>query len=265
MITFQDQLARNCSVPSKPQRIISLVPSLTELMFDMGLGKEIVGITNFCKHPFQLKSTKTMVGGPKNVNIDLIKSLNPDFILCAKEENTADTVAELEKIAPVFVAEVKSIQDTLYLIAVLGKILQRQTEATNILQKINYHLNDFKTFTKYLPRKKVAYFIWGNPWMVAGNDTYINDLLALNNFINVYENRERYPEVDITQIRKEGNPKIIFLSSEPYSFTDEDAFEIGRHSNHAKTIYVDGEFFSWYGTRLLKAIPYFKKMHELLK
>jgi ABC-type Fe3+-hydroxamate transport system substrate-binding protein len=265
MTVYQDQLSRPISISSKPQRIVSLVPSLTELIFDFGLGKEIVGITNFCKHPYHLKSTKTIVGGTKDANIDQIKELNPDFILCAKEENTQELVNKLEKIAPVFVADVKSIQESIELIELLGKILQRQTEAENIIQKINFHLADFKTYTKYLPRKKVAYFIWGNPWMAAGENTYINDVLKLNNFINVYEDKDRYPEVDIAQIRKDGNPKIIFLPTEPYQFNDEDAFEIGRHSNHAKTIYVDGEYFSWYGSRFLKAFLYFKKMHELLK
>lgn len=265
MPDYYDQLQRKIAVKTKPQRIVSLVPSVTELMVDLGLGKELVGITKFCKHPYHLQSTKTVVGGTKDANIAIIKELHPDFILCAKEENTEALLEELEKIAPVFVADIKNLNESMELIELLGKILYRQTEAENIIQKINFHLADFKSFTKYLPRKKVAFFIWGNPWMVAGGNTYIHDMLKLNNFINIYEEKGRYPEVDITQIRKDGNPKIIFLPTEPYQFTDEDAFEIGRYSNHAKTIYVDGSFFCWYGSRFLKAIPYFKKMQELLK
>ncbi|MDP2089068.1 MAG: helical backbone metal receptor [Flavobacteriaceae bacterium] len=264
MNTYLDQLQRIITIKSKPQRIISLVPSLTELLFDFGLEKELVGITNFCVHPYHLKSTKTIVGGTKKVDLEIIKGLNPDFILCAKEENTPKMVDELEKITTVFVADINSIKDSLELIDLLGKILYRQTESENLLQKIDFQLTQFKNFAKYLPRKKVAYFIWKNPWMVAGGDNYINDLLKLNNFINVYEEKGRYPEVDIQKIRTDGNPKIVLLSTEPYHFRDEHAFEIGRHSNHAKTVFVDGELFSWYGSRLLKAIPYFKKMHELL-
>jgi ABC-type Fe3+-hydroxamate transport system substrate-binding protein len=265
MPVLTDQLHRELIINSKPLRIISLVPSLSELLVDLGLEKNIVGITQFCKHPFQLKSTKTQVGGTKSVDIDLIKSLNPDFILCAKEENTEEIVRELEVLAPVFVANVTSIESNIDLINRLGKLLFCQTNANNLIAKIKFQLTDFKAFTRYLPRKKVAYFIWKNPWMTAGGNTYINDVLKLNNFSNVYENNDRYPEVDVSLIRKEGNPKIILLPTEPYSFSDEDAFEIGRHSNHAKTIFVKGEFFSWYGSRLLKALPYFKKMHELLQ
>ncbi len=264
MPLYTDQIQREISINSKPQRIISLVPSLTELIVDLGLEKKLVGITQFCVYPYHLKSTKTIVGGTKKVDFEIIKQLNPDFILCAKEENTAEMVRELEKITTVFVADVNSIKDTLELIDLLGKILHCQTEAENLLQKINFHLNDFKNFTKYLPRKKVAYFIWENPWLVAGGDCYINDLLKLNNFINVYEEKGRYPEILIENIRKDGNPKIILLPTEPFPFNDEHAFEIGRHSNHAKTVFVEGEMFSWYGSRLLKAIPYFKKMHEVL-
>lgn len=264
MPTFTDQLQREIIINSKPQRIISLVPSLTELISELGIEKQLVGITQFCKHPYHLKSTKTIVGGTKKVDFEKIKSLNPDFILCAKEENTPEIVAELENIATVFVADVKSVQESILLIKNLGSIFHCQTDAENLIQKMKFHLADFKNFTKYLPRKKVAYFIWENPWMVAGGDSYINDLLKLNNFINVYEDKNRYPEIIIENIRKDGNPKIILLPSEPYSFNDEHAFEIGRHSNHAKTVFVDGEMFSWYGSRLLKAIPYFKKMHEVL-
>ncbi|MDO9261476.1 MAG: helical backbone metal receptor [Flavobacteriaceae bacterium] len=264
MQIYTDQLQREIGIQSKPQRIISLVPSLTELLFDLGLEKQIVGITQFCVHPYHLKSTKTIVGGTKKVDVEIIKQLNPDFILCAKEENTPEMVDELEKIAPVFVADINSINDSLGLIELLGKILYCQTATENLLQKIDFQLQIFKNFTKYLPKKKVAYFIWGNPWMVAGGNCYINDLLKLNNFINVYEDKGRYPEIIIEHIRKDGNPKIVFLPTEPCPFNDEHAFEIGRHSNHAKTVFVDGQMFSWYGSRLLKAIPYFKKMHELL-
>lgn len=173
-------------------------------------------------------------------------------------------VADLEKITTVFVADVNSIDDLINLIELLGKLLYCQTTADNLIQKMVNQLAQFRDFVKYLPRKKVAYFIWEQPWMAAGGTCYINDILKLNNFINVYDDRGRYPVVELENIRKDGNPKIIFLPSEPCPFTDEHAFEIGRYSNHSKTVFVDGQMFSWYGSRLLKAIPYFRKMHELL-
>lgn len=100
--------------------------------------------------------------------------------------------------------------------------------------------------------------------MVAGTENYINEMLKLNHFQNIYENNERYPEVDIRRMRLEGDPELVFLSSEPYPFKDEDAFEIGRYTHHAKIVFVDGEMFSWYGSRLLKAFSYFKKLHDTI-
>jgi ABC-type Fe3+-hydroxamate transport system substrate-binding protein len=98
--------------------------------------------------------------------------------------------------------------------------------------------------------------------MVAGNNTFINELLQLNRFENIYEEKEgRYPEIELKKIRLEGDPDYVFLSSEPFPFKDEHAFEIGRFTHHAKTVFVDGEMFSWYGSRLLKAFAYFKVLH----
>ena len=133
----------------------------------------------------------------------------------------------------------------------------RRTEASKIIQKINFKLNEFNLFIANKELKKVAYFIWRNPWMVAANNTYINHILELNNFENIYQNKERYPEVELKKIRLEGNPDLVFLSSEPYPFKEEHALEIERFTNQTKTIFVDGELFSWYGSRLIKAFDYF--------
>lgn len=98
--------------------------------------------------------------------------------------------------------------------------------------------------------------------MVAGKDTFINSLLELNQFENIYKDKGRYPEVELKKIRLEGDPDLVFLSTEPYPFKNEDAFEIGRFTHHAKTIFVDGEMFSWYGSRILKSFDYFKMLHD---
>lgn len=98
--------------------------------------------------------------------------------------------------------------------------------------------------------------------MVAGSDNFINEMLTLNNFQNIYANKGRYPEIEIKKMRLEGDPDLVFLSSEPYPFKEEDAFEIGRFTHHAKTVFVDGEMFSWYGSRILKAFEYFKQLHR---
>ncbi|TYP97952.1 ABC-type Fe3+-hydroxamate transport system substrate-binding protein [Tenacibaculum adriaticum] len=259
---LSNQINKILDLKQTPKRIVSLVPSQTELLFDLGLENNIVGITKFCVHPYHLKQTKEIVGGTKNIKIDKIKALNPDIILCNKEENTKEIVETCLKIAPVHVSELNTIDDTLELIQFYGEKFSCRTEAAKIIQKINFKLNDFKTFIKSIESKKVAYFIWKDPWMVAGNNTYINHLLQLNKFVNIYQNKERYPEIELKKIRLEGDPDLVFLSSEPYPFKEEHAFEIGRYTHHAKTVFVDGEMFSWHGSRLIKALDYFKKLHH---
>ncbi len=259
-MVFKDQLNRGICIENTPMRIVSLVPSQTELLHDLGLEDKIVGITKFCVHPFHYKSTKQVVGGTKQIKIDKIKSLKPDIILCNKEENTREIVETCKQICPVHISNIVSIDDTLELISLYGELFNIRTEASKIINKIQFNLDDFKSFVKDKPTLKVAYFIWRKPWMVAGNETFINYILKLNKYKNVYNNLERYPEVVIDNIQKEGDPELIFLSSEPYPFKDEHAFEIGRVSHHSKTIFVDGEYFSWYGSRLIKAFNYFKKL-----
>jgi ABC-type Fe3+-hydroxamate transport system substrate-binding protein len=245
-------------------RIVSLVPSQTELLHDLGLEDQVVGITKFCVHPYHYKSIKLIVGGTKQIKIDKIKDLNPDIILCNKEENTKEIVEACRSICEVHVSELYNIQDTLELIRYYGERFNTRTRAVNICEKINRNLNDFKIYIKDKPTIKVAYFIWRNPWMVAAKGTFIQHLLELNKFENIYANLERYPEVDINKIQQEGDPEVVMLSSEPYPFKDEHAFEIGRVAHHPKTIFVDGEYFSWYGSRLIKAFDYFKSIRKRL-
>lgn len=265
MKTIKDQIGREITLKSTPKRIVSLVPSQTELLYDLALENELIGITEFCVHPFQLKSIKTIVGGTKKVDYQKIKDLNPDFILCNKEENAYDMLPELEKIAPTFFSDVNTIQQSVDLILRLGSILNRRTEADNLAHKIEFKLNDFKQFIADKPVRKVAYFIWAKPWMVVGNDTYINEMLELNKFENIYANMSRYPKIEINKIRHEGDPDVVILSSEPYDFKDEHAMEIASFTNRSITFFADGEMFSWPGSRMLLAFDYFKELHKKLE
>jgi iron complex transport system substrate-binding protein len=262
MKLFKDQLSNSLTFETSPKRIISIVPSQTELLYDLGLEENIVGITKFCVHPFHLKSTKKIVGGTKKVNFDKIAALKPDIIICNKEENTKEIVAECSKICPVWVTDIITIEDNLQMIQDFGQLFNKRTEAQKWIDKINFALADFQNFIKTKKAQRVAYFIWANPYMVAGNNTFINEMLKLNKFENIYANREeRYPEIIIQKMRIQGDPEILFLSSEPFPFQDEHAFELGRFTHHAKIIFVDGEMFSWYGSRIAKAFEYFKKLH----
>lgn len=260
-----DQLGTTHTFQKTPERIISLVPSQTELLYDLGLELSIVGITKFCVHPFHFKQTKSIIGGTKNVKLDKIKALQPDIIIANKEENTKEIVEQLSQVCTVWVTDIVTIEDNLQMIFDFGQLFNKRTEAKKWSDKINYAYHDFKTFIKDQPFQKVAYFIWANPYMVAGKKTFINEMLKLNNFQNIYENQEeRYPEIIIQKMRIQGDPDLVFLSSEPFPFKDEHAFELGRFTHHAKTVFVDGEMFSWYGSRILKAFDYFKKLHMRL-
>ncbi len=264
MKILKDQIGFQHKFESSPTRIVSLVPSQTELLFELGLEEYIVGITKFCVHPFHFKSTKKIVGGTKQVHFDKIAALQPDIIICNKEENTLEMVEELRKICTVWVTDIRTIEDNFQMITDFGQLFNCRTQAQKWNDKLMFSLQEFKAFIKDKPIQKAAYFIWKDPYMVAGSDNYIHEILKLNNFQNIYENKGRYPEVELKKIRLEGDPDIVFLSSEPYPFKEEDAFEIGRFTHHAKTVFVDGEMFSWYGSRLLKAFIYFKILHNKL-
>ena len=172
---------------------------------------------------------------------------------------------ELDKIAPTYFSDVNTIQESLDLILSLGSVFNRRTEADNLAHKIEFKLADFKQFIKDKPIRKVAYFIWAKPWMVVGNDTYINEMLQLNKFENIYGYMSRYPKIEIDRIRHEGDPDVIILSSEPFPFKDEHAMEIASYTNRSVTFFGNGEMFSWPGSRMLLAFDYFKKLHQKLE
>ena len=249
-----------------PKRIISLVPSLTETLYELGLENEIIGITKFCVHPYHLKSVKIIVGGTKKVHVEKIKALNPDIIIANKEENTLEIVESLQGICPVFVTDIVTVNDTLKTINDFGQLFKRTTDAKKWIEKIKFANDDFVNFMHDKKWQKAAYLIWREPYMAAGSETFINEMLKLNKFENIYELFEgRYPEVEIRKMRIQGDPDLVLLSSEPYPFKEEHAFEIGRVTHHAKTIFVDGEMFSWYGTRLFKAFQYFKVLQNRIE
>jgi ABC-type Fe3+-hydroxamate transport system substrate-binding protein len=221
-----------------------------------------VGLTKFCVHPNGLIKEKTVIGGTKNVHIDRVKALQPDIILCNKEENTEQIVKDMEAIAPVHVSDIKNIEDTLSLIRMYGDIFQIKEDAHRLVSQIQgKHIAFSKRIDRAVPCKKVAYFIWKDPWMVAGNDTFIDYLLTECGFENTFKNREgRYPEVQLNQLQ---NVDYVFLSSEPFPFAEKHIKEL-QLKTRAKIMLVDGEYFSWYGSRLLGAFDYFSDLKKQL-
>lgn len=238
-----------------PQRIISLVPSQTELLFDLGLKNRIVGITKFCIHPADLCITKPKIGGTKNFNFKRIDQLKPDLIIGNKEENYKEGIERLQEKYKVWISDIFTLDDALQMIEDIGELTQTSTKASELSRQISSAFHALKPFS----RKKVAYLIWREPYMVVGNNTFIHDILTRCGFENVFSTLSRYPVITEDMLAAAG-PEYIFLSSEPYPFSEKHVAEFQQICPEAKIKIVDGELFSWYGSRLLQSASYLQKL-----
>jgi ABC-type Fe3+-hydroxamate transport system substrate-binding protein len=252
MAVFYDQLNRAVALASTPQRIISIVPSQTELFFYLGLDAAIVGITKFCIHPQGKVKQVTKIGGTKQLNMQLIHDLQPDLIIANKEENEQNQVEELMMRYPVWVSNIDDLATAVDMINRVGEVVGKRTEANELSNNINRQFSLLKPSDKNL---RVAYFIWRKPYMVAGTGTFINAMLRLCGFTNAF-NKDRYPEVTPDDLIT-AQPDVLLLSSEPYPFAQKHIVEFEKLLPNTKIILVDGEMFSWYGSRLLHAPAYF--------
>jgi ABC-type Fe3+-hydroxamate transport system substrate-binding protein len=237
-------------------RIVSLVPSQTELLVDLGLKSKLVGVTKFCVHPENLRKEVTVVGGTKQVHFDKIRALQPDVILCNKEENTLEMVLELKKIARVKVSDINTFEDALQLIKCYGELFDTTSSSEKIIEQIHTNRTNFQLKLTQIRRKKAAYFIWQQPYMVVANNTFINAMLEEAGFDNVFKFRSRYPEIELTD-KDLQQTEFILLSSEPFPFKREHEAYFKKIFPEKEVIIVDGEMFSWYGSRLLKCYDYF--------
>lgn len=259
--TFKDQLGHIISVSFPPQRIISLVPSQTELLFDLGLSKEIVGITKFCIHPVDSFKSTTKIGGTKKLNLQKIRALKPELIIGNKEENEQSQIEELMKEFPVWMSDISVLDDAIEMIKDIGSLTGTSAKANLMAKDI---LDGFRSLEPAGgPKKRVAYFIWKDPYMVAGRNTFIDNILARAGFDNFLQ-LSRYPKLTHQQIR-DLKPDIILLSSEPYPFKDMHINEMKAICPQSKVSVVDGEMFSWYGSRLLQTPSYLTTLREELK
>jgi len=261
--TLTDQLGRTVTFNYPPQRIISIVPSQTELLFELGLSTEVIGITKFCVHPGKQFTLTTKVGGTKKLNIELIRSLNPDLIIGNKEENSKEEIELLMKEFPVWMSDIHNLEEAMEAIREIGEAVDRQPEAAYLNHLINAGFTDLQTLALQLGiDKKVAYLIWKDPYMLAGQDTFINDILMKIGLTNVIK-EFRYPEIEIEHLVSL-NPELILLSSEPYPFREKHVDIIRSAIPSAKVMLVDGEMFSWYGSRLVKAVQYMFQLQPQL-
>jgi len=252
---FTDQMGRLVRLDYPPRRIVSLVPSQTELLFDLGLDIEVAGITKFCIHPREKFTSITKVGGTKKLKMDVIRSLQPDLIIGNKEENTREDIELLAAEYPVWMSDIHHLEDAMQAIAMIGELVGRQPEASYLNHLIGAGFNDLEKLAAQKNRhQRVAYLIWKSPYLFAGKHTFIDDILRRTGLHNVIT-EERYPELDLEQLR-ERHCDLIFLSSEPYPFKEVHLGEIQAALPGTKVMLVDGEMFSWYGSRLVKAVQY---------
>jgi ABC-type Fe3+-hydroxamate transport system substrate-binding protein len=253
--SFPDQLGYVTELSSTPQRIISLVPSQTELLADLDLDHRVIGITKFCTHPPDWRLRKTIIGGTKNFWFDVIEGLKPDLIIGNKEENYREGIERLREKYPVWMSDIASLQDALSMITSVGQLTERQNLATQCAKEI---VDKFKKIKKQAGQL-VLYLIWREPWMAVGKNTFIDAMLTTIGLNNAIESNDRYPVLTSQEIKTLA-PQYIFLSSEPFPFNKRHDDELHQISPTSKNILVDGEMFSWYGSRLLKAVDYFNTL-----
>ncbi len=245
-------MKREVLLPVFPSRIISLVPSQTELLYYLGLADRVVGITKFCIHPEEWFRSKTRVGGTKKLNFEKIRALQPDLIIGNKEENFKDDIEALEKEFPVWMSDIETFDQALQSIQQIGLITNKEQEVEVLLNEIKEKKQSFSMQNN----QSVLYFIWRNPWMAVGGNTFIDEMLQVCGLNNQCK-EDRYVELSEEQIR-ELNPELIYLSSEPFPFKEKHLAEMQKIAPNATIKLVDGEMFSWYGSRLAKAFDYFE-------
>lgn len=260
MPTYTDQLGRIISVPEKPQRIVSLVPSQTELLYSLGLEEKVVGITKFCVHPYHWRKEKKVIGGTKNFHLDRIRQLEPDLIIGNKEENYREGIEALEQEFPVWMSDIFSLKDALDMIRSVGEITGVGEKASQMAQEVQGSFSKLRP----LPNVRSLYFIWRQPYMSIGNNTFIDEVMRRCGLKNILDDRDRYPSITEEDIR-ELNPQLILLSSEPYPFKEKHLKEIKNLCPEAEVLLVDGEMFCWYGSRLCKAVPYLQSLQEQVR
>ena len=256
MAIYTDQRGRPVSITAAPERIVSLVPSQTELLYDLGLDEAVAGITKFCTHPPHWFRNKQRIGGTKSVHIDQVKALRPDLIIANKEENLKAQVEELAAQFPVWTSDITNLQQALQMIEAIGVMTGTSPAATTMVAAIK---NRFAALPVAKTSIRTAYLIWQKPYMTIGGDTFIHDMLTRCGFNNIFKDRQRYPSITLADIREQ-HCQLLLLSSEPFPFKQTHIDALQQQLPSTKIILADGEMFSWYGSRLLLAPGYFSTL-----
>ncbi|MEM9529956.1 MAG: helical backbone metal receptor [Pseudomonadota bacterium] len=249
-------MGRSVQVPARPHRLVSLVPSQTELLFSLGLQDRLAGLTRYCLHPEQARSQVSVIGGTKRIKPEKVAAVQPDLIIGNKEENDRESIAALEGSCATWMSDIETFADALDMIRCVGELTQTDAAARELVAHIQAAWKDLPD----AGGQSVAYLIWQKPHMAVGSQTFIHSVFEQLNLRNVFADRPRYPEITLEELR-ERKPDWVLLSSEPFPFTDRHVDEFREALPGSSTTLVDGEMFSWYGSRLALAPDYF---HELL-
>ena len=251
-------------VPRAPRRIVSLVPSITETLFALGLGDAVVGVSAYCVEPRAGVAGKRRVGGQKDPRLDVIRELAPDLVLANLEENLEPHVAQLRAWGlPVWVTYPRTVAEGIAMIRDLGVLTGADDAASSLARELEAQLAESRARTAERGLTDVFYPIWREPYMTVGADTYIHDMLAVCGGRNVFGARpERYPSVSLDDVAA-ARPAVILLPDEPFRFRRAHVEDFAAYPDvpavSANRIHlVDGKLFCWYGPRIgdaLRAIP----------
>lgn len=255
-----DMMGRTVTVPDHPTRILSLVPSQTELLCQLGLAERLAGVTKFCIHPADIRKKAGVVGGTKQIRWERLSAISPDLIIGNKEENEREMIERLSSDYPVWMSDVRTLDEALAMIQGIGTITGKRSEADSLAFDIRKSFESLLTPDRAY-RPKILYLIWRDPWMGVGADTFIHDMIDRAGFSNGISTMERYPMLT-EQTMRDLDPDAVFLSSEPYPFQTRHLDELARILPKAEIRLVDGELFSWYGNRLLLAPAYFANLRH---
>jgi len=249
-------------------RLVSLCPSLTELVFDLGRGDDLVGRTKFCVHPAGRVERVESVGGTKNPKVARIVELAPDLVLLNEEENRREDAEALAAAGVRCHASFpRDVDDTARMVRDVGAALDRRDAAERIASDIERRAARVRESALGAPPVRYAYLIWRNPWMVAGGDTFVTAMLALPGGVNVFAaHEERYPTVTPEQLAA-ASPDAVLLSSEPFPFKDKHADELAAATGipRARMHFVDGEYLTWHGSRTPGGIDYAERVIDAVR
>jgi ABC-type Fe3+-hydroxamate transport system substrate-binding protein len=254
-----DQRGNSIEIIDIPKKVISIVPSQTELICDLGAVKHLVGKTKFCIHPKNVLKNIPNVGGTKTLDLEIIHKLNPDLIIAGFEENEKAQILELSKNFNVWTSDIKNFEDAMQMILCLGEIIGKTRNSQKLVKSINLRFKKIKPVNY-----SVAYIIWQNPLMTVGGDTFINEMLLKAGFHNVFGLANRYPVISEVELKKKA-PEILMLASEPFPFKDKHIGYFKEICPDSKIILVNGEMFSWYGSRMLMMPEYFNNLSKILQ